>query len=85
MNAHSHACDEILEKIKESASLPSLSPSAPYEMRATAIKYLKEHYPADTKVKWWEVYPEGQLAALAFRTWRALGWESWEEKNFELG
>lgn len=74
------------ERIKEAASLPWLSPSAPYEMRDKAIKRVEANRQFSPSMKWWEVYPEGHVAALAFHVWQILGINQggWEVKDHEL-
>lgn len=72
--------DQVLATVREAAKLPMLSPSAPYEIRAKAI----ERSEFSPKTRWWEVYPEGHMAAFVFRVWRALGIDFWEPEGFEL-
>jgi len=73
-----------VEDIREAALLPFLSPSAPYAMRAVAIKKAKTMQYGKYSPRWWEVYPEGHMSAFVFRVWRILGIPGGEEKGEEL-
>ena len=81
--------EDFRQRVAAAASLPLLSPSAPYEVRHQAIEEARRWQSG----RWWDLYPRGQLAALAFRVWRALGSVvpdspaktiAWEEPGEEL-
>lgn len=72
---------EVLEEIM--AAYKRMSPSAPYELRNRAIQRVASTRSSHSTYtgRWWDDYPDGQIAAFIERVARSLGQPMWIQRG----
>lgn len=77
---------ERLRRIEEAVKEANVKclPSAKFEVRQMVVDRLPKEPTPYVRPRWWDQYPDGQLAALAFRVARIAGETPWEIPGEEL-